>query len=517
MTSRHYDVIVVGRSIGALSAAALLARRDFRVLVIGQGQKPASYRFEGRTLRRRAFTFLAATSPAFRRVLHELSQTQVFRRRLSPQDPMFSVIGDGYRLEIPPNIELFSREIDREFPEVRPVVDELYGLFASANAALDQSFDRDVVWPPGTFWERFETGRAAAALPLAESDAEAVLGKFPAGHPYRDVTLLPAVFGSDVAPSSGAMPALALARLHGSWTRGVQALAGGEDELEQFLVERLVAHGAECRLEQRALSLVVRGRAARGIIEDGQETATSADAILLDCAGEDVAELSKGEGISKNAERDWPRVSSVAGRFVVSMVVKAKGLPVPLAEESFLLPRRSGRPDPRRLIVHLQRSPARDADHPDEALLVAEAIIPKRGTLTLLEARESTLKTVYEALPFLERHLVLVDSPHDGLPLYDYTTGARREIDRIHLAESRPGPEPMQWLWAVEPRGYLRLAGEPVRGPITGTYLVGSTVLPALGQEGQLIAAASAARLVTRRDRVREKLRRDMWTKIETG
>ena len=41
MTSRHYDVVVIGRSIGALTAAVLLARRDFRTLVIGQGQKRA--------------------------------------------------------------------------------------------------------------------------------------------------------------------------------------------------------------------------------------------------------------------------------------------------------------------------------------------------------------------------------------------------------------------------------------------------------------------------------------------
>jgi phytoene dehydrogenase-like protein len=517
MTSRHYDVIVVGRSIGALAAAALLARRDFRTLVIGQGQKPSSYRFEGRTLRRRSFTFLSATSPTFRRMLHELSQTQVFRRRLSSQDPMFSVLGENFRIEIPPSIDLFAREIDREFPEVRPVVDEMYSLFASANAALDQSFDRDVVWPPGTMWERFETGRAAAGLPLGESDADALLGKFPSGHPYRDVTLLPAHFASDLAPASGVMPALALARLHGSWTRGVQALEGGEDELEAFLVERLVAHGAECRLDQRAVSIVVRGRTACGILEDGQETATSADSIVLDCPGEDVAELSRGDGISRSAEKEWPRVTALAGRFVASLIVKSKGLPSELPEESFLLPRKTERPDPRRLVVHLQRSTARDPEHPDETLLVAEAIVPKRGTLTLLEARESILATVFEALPFLSQHLVVVDSPHDGLPLYDYTSGARREIDRIHVTESRPLAEPMQWLWSVEPRGYLRLAGEPIRGPVPGTFLVGSTVLPALGQEGQLIAAASAARLVTRKDRAREKLRRDMWTKIETG
>ena len=42
MTNRHYDAVVLGRSLGSLAAAALLARRDFRVLVIGQGQKPST-------------------------------------------------------------------------------------------------------------------------------------------------------------------------------------------------------------------------------------------------------------------------------------------------------------------------------------------------------------------------------------------------------------------------------------------------------------------------------------------
>ena len=36
-------------------------------------------------------------------------------------------------------------------------------------------------------------------------------------------------------------------------------------------------------------------------------------------------------------------------------------------------------------------------------------------------------------------------------------------------------------------------AGEPVRGPIKNTYLVGKSVLPGLGQEGELMAAFGAA------------------------
>jgi hypothetical protein len=47
--------------------------------------------------------------------------------------------------------------------------------------------------------------------------------------------------------------------------------------------------------------------------------------------------------------------------------------------------------------------------------------------------------------------------------------------------------------------------------------LVGRSVLPALGQEGQLLAAWGAARLITRTDRRKERMRRDMWSKIEIG
>jgi phytoene dehydrogenase-like protein len=74
----------------------------------------------------------------------------------------------------------------------------------------------------------------------------------------------------------------------------------------------------------------------------------------------------------------------------------------------------------------------------------------------------------------------------------------------------------MERLWAVEPGGYLDLAAEPVRGPIRNTYLVGKTVLPGLGQEGELMAAWGAAKLITHKDAARQKMRRQMWRKIET-
>jgi phytoene dehydrogenase-like protein len=520
MSTRFYDAVVLGRSLGSLATAALLARRDFRVLLVGQGQKPPRYRFDGRTLYRRPFTLLFGASPAWRRILHELAQSPQFRRRTQTLDPMFAVISEGHRLELPPDVELFAREIDREFPEVRQIVDELYATIGSVNAAADSAFERECVWPPGTLWERFETGQAAALLPFGGGErAPELLAKFPSGHAYRELSLVPALFATHLGCGAEQLPALAFARLHGAWTRGVVALQGGEQELASFLLERIEAHGGVPALDRRVESLVLKNGRVAGVTLDGDEEVTGATALVTSEWGEALAELTRGEGLTRSAEREWPRLAPEFGRFVLCLVVNRALLPDALPPESFILPAGSPR-DPRRPIVHLQSVEASgpDADRTSrgEAVLIAECLLPARGPLTLFEAREAVLETLRSALPFLDEHLLLVDSVHDGLPLVDFSSGSRREIDRIHLSGASPGPEPMERQWTADPPGYRQLAGEPVRGPIPGTYLVGSSVLPALGQEGELLAACSAARLITRRDRARQRMRQKLWSKIET-
>jgi len=522
VASRYYDAVVLGRSLPALVTAALLSRRDFRVLLLGQGQRPQLYRFDGRPLCRRSFVLLGGSSPAFRRVLQELACAPQFRRRTQNLDPMFTVIGEGRRVEVAPDMELFAREVDREYPEVRQLVDELYTTVAHVNAAADAAFGRDNVWPPASLWERLETGRVAYSLPFVRAErSQDLLGKFPRGHAFRDLVAVPAQFASHLALSPEQMPPFALARLHGAWTRGVLALAQGEEELTELLVERIEAQGGVWNPTGKARGLVIRNGAAAGVIEDGSEEPTGSGVVVSDQFGEVLAELSGGEGVTKFARRAWPRMTAEASRFVVSLTVRRALLQAPLGDIAFVIPQLKARRDPRRPIVRLDRvDPTRLPDpHPNaanEMLLVAEAILPTRGALTLLEAREAVLSTLREGLPFLDQHLVCVDSPHDGLPLYDFSSGTRREIDRLHLRGAAPSAEPMERLWTVDPSGYLDLAGEPVRGPIPGTFLVGKTVLPALGQEGELMAALSAARIITRRDRARQRMRRQMWSKIDT-
>ncbi len=529
MTARHYDVVVLGRSIGALLTAALLCRRELRVLVLGQGVGAPLYKVEGHTLARRAFSMLAATSPVFRRILQELAQTQRFRQLTQPLDPMFSLLSTTTRFEVAPDIELFSREIEREYPEISQPIAEFYTQISLENAQVDAAFERDVLWPPGTTWEKLETGRIASALPARDQgDGHApLLARMPRDHGFRKVVELPALFASHTGLSAEDLNRLSLSRLHGAWTRGVHSLPRGEQDLEDFLVERITANGGSCRLEGRATQLITRRGRVVGIIEDGEEHTTGAEAVVFSGTGEQLAELSGGEGVSKKARENWPRVSQVGGRFVVSLLVDDHGLPAPLAHDSFLVRATDSLPD-----LHLQRmsaeprqSPSEERDGPappSRSLLVAEMLLPQDGGVHLLGARQAVLTALESCLPFLSEHLIVVDSPHDGLPAWLYEKNesgknVRKEVERIHIKGVSPGPEAMEGRLQISPPGYLGVGGEPLRGPITGTYLVGASVLPGLGQEGEVLAAWGVARILTKKDSARQKLRRQMWTKIETS
>lgn len=503
MTLRYYDVVVLGRGLGALVAAALLARRDFTVLVVGQEQRGATYRLGERVLLRRAFTLLAGTSPLFQRILAELAEAQSFRRRAAPLRPMLQLLAPGTRLELPPDMDHVTREIEREFPGILRAATELYGELARVNAAADEAFERDIVCPPGSFWERRETGRAMALLPYVRAEADAdLLADFPPSHLYRQLAVATALFASDL---SALPPPFAVARLHGAWTRGPVALPGGEEELEQLLVDRIRAHGGRVAFEARAASLHIRRGALAGVVIDGEAEPTGAAFVVSDLDGESLAALSRGEGVHRRAQREWPRVTSGVGRFVVSIVVRGEGVPRPLADESFFLPA-GVRP-----ALHVQRGPA--SAKPGEVLLVAELLLAERGGVALHEARELVLGIVASELPYLARHLLLVDSPHDGLPVWAYEGGVRRNVERSELTHASRVAEPMVRCLEVDPPGYLGLSGEPIRGPIERSFLVGPSVMPALGQEGRLLAAWGAARLITKTDRQKERMRRAMWTK----
>ncbi|CAN5591362.1 hypothetical protein BH09MYX1_BH09MYX1_67480 [soil metagenome] len=329
MTTRHYDVVVLGTGLGAAATAALLARRSFRVLVLGQGRGHSFYKYDGMPLARRALTFLAQSTPVWRRILAELSQLVTHRRREVALDPMFQALVRGGRLDVPPDSELFAREIEREMPEIKRATDDLYAELARSNAAGDAALDADVTLPPAGFWERRDARRVRDALPHLDSGPERILADLPVDHPYRTIALATARFASDAAdPMSG----FAFARLHGAWTRGLAATPAGGADATELLLERVRAHGGELRLGERADAVLVKsGKVSAVRIADDDEM-VGAQFVVGEMPVRALLALAQGHEPSPRALATLPQLETARHRFVLSAIVKDAGLPEALAQ-----------------------------------------------------------------------------------------------------------------------------------------------------------------------------------------
>jgi len=283
-------------------------------------------------------------------------------------------------------------------------------------------------------------------------------------------------------------------------------------------VERIKAHGGDVMQSERAERLVVRSGRVSGLVVDGDEHPTGVQFVVGGGAASALLELAHPYEPSRRAVLAMPQVRASSMRFVVSMVVRDDGLPAPLGHEAFIVPEPPGWTG----AIHLQRSVPDDAPK-GCSLLVAETLLSLQSQAleeALETARARVLDTLGKFLPFFERHLLVVDSPHDGLPLWDYRDkGSRKLVDRALLRRTggTVEPEAMRARYTVEPAGLYGLAGEMLRTPLGNTFVVGRSAMPALGQEGELLAAWSVARIITRTDRKKERMRREMWSKVELG
>jgi phytoene dehydrogenase-like protein len=504
MPTRHYDVVVLGTGLGAAATAALLARRSFRVLVLGQARTPLLYRYDGMPLARRAPTFLAQSAPVFRRILAELSQLTPLRRRARQLDPMFQALTPSARIDVPPDTALFAREIEREMPELRRQTDELYGELARGNAAADAALDADVTLPPDGFWERRDARRILAALPHLDVPAERLVAEIPPDHAYRAIALATARFASDAAtPLSG----FAFARLHGAWTRGITTTPFGEADVVELLLERVRAHGGEVRANERADAILVKSGkvAALRTAEEGE--VVGAEFVVGDMPVRSLLALCQGYEPSPRALATLPPLEPARWRFVASAIVADAGLPAALAAESFFA-------DARRGVFHVTRVREGTGIPTNASLVVVEALLdrpePPRGM------RGTIVRRLKQIAPFFERHLLVLDSPHDGEPLVDLRAGENaipRTLLRAGGAFVDPEPMPAQYRTSDELFGGL--GGDPARALAQGLFAVGRSLLPALGQEGELLGAWGVARVITKTDRRRERLRKELWSKLE--
>src|SRR5690348_2779373 len=99
MDTNFYDVVVCGGEIAGLVAAALLARRGFRVLVLGHESDRATFEAGDATLSRAPALLPPLDEPPIARVVKELDCIALVKRRAPSVRPAFRVALPGQEVD----------------------------------------------------------------------------------------------------------------------------------------------------------------------------------------------------------------------------------------------------------------------------------------------------------------------------------------------------------------------------------------------------------------------------------
>ncbi len=500
--SKHFEITVLGSSLAAMSSAALLARHGFRVLVIGMRHREGTYSYEDLPLARRLSTVDFIESPLFQRVLADLGQVQAFPRRFDVTDPSFQVIGDELRLDVARDPEARRNGLATQFGDSR----EAAAIRAMESSALEiRAAARELLVAPFLFPAEGILKKTAAekrirALPFANDPLDGNLfGALPPRHPWARALRVAHSLSENV--ETRPLRAFSFGRAAAVFANDLARLTEPDGVLK-FFSDRVLADGGEVRLRDRVDRIEHDGTRVSAIQLAGDSAKTHTDWLLGGFEASSLFELLLRGGAFR-APDPVPE-ARLARRYILSVVVRTEGLSPLLADRAVLL----GPDGSKDFFVERTRLP-NDRDRLTVSWDIEEA--------SLATARETVLSVLETHLPFIERHYEVVDSPHDGRPVFRYENGKRRELDRTVLKQwgGSVEREPMEVRSSVA--GGDPFQGDPPRPFFKNVILASESVVPGFGSEGGLLSALSAVSFLVERDPQKGRIRRKNWTKIEIG
>ena len=503
MTSNYYDVVVLGMELGPLTAGALLARRGFRVLVLGQGGASDEYSCLGFDFTHRPFLLTSAHSPVFRRVFDELSLGQLFAQVAEIPSPCFQVILPDARIDVHEDHEKTEREIIRELNVPKDKVQEALKELGRTSGEIDKLFGADVVVPPESFFERREFSRsqvqnpfhlAKDAGPFARQGTEKALQRF-----------LEPVVRMETAGALSPAP-LVSHRQMGAWLFGCMQIAGGRDGLRRLLCDRIIGHGGDVGPGQSVTEIIISRSKVIGVRMRGKEEPTGCRTVLSDLSPKELAPLVAPNLWSKRFAALVANAPEPVLGYGLNLGVDPKVVPSGLAKTAFVCFGDNLGADLLRVEIVEQHDKTKAAIH-------VSCIVPRGeeesiGTGAL---RDDILDRMRRLVPFLDNHLRMVHSPYDGFGPLDLTGEADGETPPV------PHPEevPLWLLRRPSAGGALGVEGLPHRTGMKGLLLSGSQVVCGLSTEGEFIAGWGAAHIAGKIDPSRRRLVMSMRSKVE--
>jgi phytoene dehydrogenase-like protein len=482
VSTSFYDVVVLGSDLAATVGGAVLAHRGFRVLVAGV---PAEDRYTigPYSLPRAPLAFVGVETPTLKRIVGELNLVQLLRRRLEPNRPAYQLILPDHRIDIGDDL---GRELAREMPDVATAFETVSARAAEISTAVEGILSQDLILPPDGFWDRRDANRVAARLP---GDDEDIMAALPDGHPLRAALTLPALFGA-AFDAVGPVPTARISDLH---RRGTFRLDGGREGLRALLIDRLKTHSGEVRADLVPKAILTKRGKVTGVQFEGRSDVVGCAHVLCGFGADRVAQLVT-EGGEKAPKRlvEWAQIAPAAHRYVLHLVAPLDALPDALGRLAYSVADWAQPPSgANALTLHVADG------YGQHAVLSVEAMAMDTSPHGLKSLRTAVRQHLDKLLPFVDRHLLLVHSPHDGIAP-EGVDGERGQA---------PPPLPMEPIWSMPPDQVdraLGFCGLPHNTGIKHLLLASRQVLPGLGVEGELAAGWAAARLVLQTERKRD-------------
>jgi phytoene dehydrogenase-like protein len=507
--TNYYDVVVCGGELTGLVTAALLGRRGFRVLLVGGEADRPTFEAAGHVLARGPALLPPIGTPTVARVLQDLNCVQIVKRRAPALAPALQVVMPRHRFDVGADAELLGRELSREFGGERGAIEAALARVASTSALVDPLLATEITLPPDGFWERREVGRLESLLPKRGSDLCAPLS---AHHPMRAVISAPAMLAGALAPNELPRANVALARAFELARQGLCRFEGGYGALHALFREKLETFSGERREKVVPVEVVMRrGRAVGLRVRPRDETigcehlvwAGSAAALHAICA----------EKPPRRGPTGAPGLHVEGYRYTIALLVGPEALPEGMGERVYLIG------DPARPLIEenaLAITVGQPAPRqPEQIPLWVECVVPAppvdAGPGYLRALRGRVVERLEALLPFFRQHLVVLASPHDGLPPELPGSSSKPAAKKGAPAAPAPVPTlPLPPVYALEGDSPFDVAALPHATGIKNLYLAGLENLPGLGLEGELVSAWGVARLITGTQPKRDPLRREV-------
>ena len=335
--SEHFDVAVVGMELPGIIAAALLAKRGRRVILLDHGDSEPFYKRRGIWLPRvPSLIPVSASAPHVQRIHEELGLVAEVRNLARSPNPSFQVILNKHRCDLRNQSQSLQQEARLEFPELGDEAQAWANRVIAIDERISALLETMPDAPPSNWlgrWRCRETTATAQDLLQAVADST-LFAQIPAQHPLRSLMTDPLVFLGhlwDAHPST-----LHAVRMLARFIRGCSGVIDDAPRLRQLLLDRALQSGVVLRRNVLIQQVHRKRRTLTEIQLADSHNAIRADYFVNNCFTP-FSLLLPADARHRDLAEQEHRVRATRSLLVQNIIVRKEVIPDAMARLGFLV------------------------------------------------------------------------------------------------------------------------------------------------------------------------------------